>query len=377
MKIIADENISFAAEAFSKFGTVELMHGRKITRSSLMDAKALVVRSITNVNKDLLDGTPVKFVGTATIGTDHIDVQYLDDHNITFTDAKGCNADAVTEYVFTALINIAVKYGITLAGKTMGIVGVGNIGTRVARYAHELGLSVLKNDPPLQRKTGSSEFVPLDEVLKADFITFHVPLNKGGEDNTIHLLDKEKLELIKEGTVLINASRGPVVDNTALQDIISRKKIYTVLDVWENEPELNISLLNKVEIATPHIAGYSLEGKVNGTKIIYDALCRFSGFKNIWVPEMPAADFNIIEYNAAGDIAEDLNNMFSEVYDIRHDNKELKKMLWMPENERASYFDTLRKNYPLRREFLNYKVIFKDGNNNVKELLSKFRFRVE
>jgi erythronate-4-phosphate dehydrogenase len=377
MKIIADENISFAAEAFSKFGTVELMHGRKITRSSLMDAKALVVRSITNVNKDLLDGTPVKFVGTATIGTDHIDKQYLDEHNITFTDAKGCNADAVTEYVFTALISIAVKYGITLAGKTIGIVGIGNIGSRVARYAAELGLNVLKNDPPLQRKTGSSEFVPLDEILKADFITFHVPLNKGEEDNTIHLLDREKLEKIKEGTILINASRGPVVDNAALHEIISRKKIYAVLDVWENEPELNQGLLNKVEIATPHIAGYSLEGKVNGTKIIYDALCRFSGFKNIWVPDMPSADFNIIEYNAAGDITEDLNNLFSEIYDIRHDNKELKKMLWMPENERASYFDTLRKNYPLRREFLNYKVIFKDGNTSLKNLLSKFRFKVE
>jgi erythronate-4-phosphate dehydrogenase len=378
MKIIADENISFATEAFSGFGTVELMHGRQITRSALKDADALVVRSITNVNRDLLEGTPVKFVGTATIGTDHIDKDYLHSQSITFTDAKGCNADAVTEYVFTALINTASKYGITLSGKTIGIAGIGNIGSRVAGLAEILGLNVLKNDPPLRRKTGNSGLVSLEEILKADFITFHVPLNKGGEDNTIHLLNSGNLQLLKEGAILINASRGQVADNTALTEVILKHKVHAVLDVWENEPDLNLELLKKVEIATPHIAGYSLEGKVNGTKIIYDALCRFAGLKNTWKPSLPAADYNIIEYNAAGNIAEDLNNIFNEVYNINRDNKELKEMLWMPGNERPAYFDLLRKNYPLRREFLNYKIVLKNSRNNeLKNILQKFRFNVE
>lgn len=378
MKIIADENISFATEAFSRFGTVELMHGRQITRSALKDANALVVRSITNVNRDLLEGTPVKFVGTATIGTDHIDREYLQSQSITFTDAKGCNADAVTEYVFTALINTAFKYGITLNGKTFGIIGIGNIGSRIARLAEAMGLIVLKNDPPLQRKTGSSEFVSLEEALQADFITLHVPLNKGGEDNTIHLLNSDNLQKLKAGVILINASRGQVADNTALFENIIKHKIHAILDVWENEPDINTDLLNKVELATPHIAGYSLEGKVNGTKMIYDALCRFSGYKNTWMPALPAADYNIIEYTPSGNITEDLNNIFNEIYNINRDNKELKKMTWMPENERKGYFDMLRKNYPLRREFLNYKIVIKnDDGGNLKDILRKFRFIVE
>jgi erythronate-4-phosphate dehydrogenase len=376
MKIIADENISFAVEAFSRFGTIELMHGRHITRSALKDADALIVRSITNVNKDLLEDTQVKFVGTATIGIDHIDKKYLDEQSITFTDAKGCNADAVTEYVFTALINTAVKYDLSLTGKTLGIVGVGNIGSRVARLAEAAGMYVLKNDPPLERKTGSKEFVPLSEILKADFITLHVPLNKGGDDNTVHLFDNDILSQLNEGTIFINASRGQVTDNTALLKIIHEHKIHTVLDVWENEPEINIELLNKVEIGTPHIAGYSLEGKVNGTKIIYDALCKFSGYKNTWVPNMPEADYNIIEYIETGNLTEDLNNIFSEVYNIRRDNKELKKILWMPENETRTYFDVLRKNYPLRREFLNYKIVIPNCSPELKSLLKKFRFNV-
>ncbi|MDR3667352.1 MAG: 4-phosphoerythronate dehydrogenase, partial [Ignavibacteriaceae bacterium] len=297
MKIIADENITLVQEAFSGLGDVFLYGGRDISNNILKDADVLLVRSITDVNKNLLEGTNVKFVGTATIGIDHVDTNYLSEKEIFFSDARGCNSDAVAEYVFTALLNLSIEQNFELKGKSIGVVGAGNIGSRIVRLAGALGMNVLQNDPPLKRQTGDKRFLDLDELMNVDIITFHVPLNMEGEDRTSHLFDHNKLNSLKDGAIIINASRGPVVDNDSLEMLISKKKFTSVLDVWENEPLINMNLLLKIRFGTPHIAGYSYEGKINGTVILYNALCTFLNKKIEWQPVIPPAINPLIRIN--------------------------------------------------------------------------------
>jgi erythronate-4-phosphate dehydrogenase len=202
MRLVVDENIAFAREAFNEFGSILLLNGRSITKKALKDADGVIVRSITKVDKSLLENSNVKFVGTATIGTDHIDKEFLIKNKIAFSYARGCNADSVAEYVFTALLKIAVDEEINLSDKTIGIVGVGNIGSKVARLAEILGMRVLKNDPPKEREGIGSYYVTLDEILKADIITLHVPLNKDGIDKTVHLINEHNLKKLKEDTII-------------------------------------------------------------------------------------------------------------------------------------------------------------------------------
>lgn len=375
LKIVADENISYADEAFSRLGEVSLYHGRKITKDILSDADALVVRSVTKVDESLLDGTPVKFVGTATIGTDHIDKSYLEKKGIAFSDAAGCNADAVAEYVFTALLCAAEEKKFELRGKTIGIVGVGNIGSRIARLAPLLGMNVLKNDPPLQRKSGSDEYVSFDDIFEADIITLHVPLNMEGIDKTYRMFDAENLEKLKDGAVLINACRGQVVNNSELLKIIDRKNLTVILDVWENEPDINIELLKKVFIGTPHIAGYSLEGKVNGTSFIYDALSKFLDREDGWKPDLPDVEENNISLNPSGDTEHLLYNLFNKIYPIKRDHKNLRELINMKAEEGPASFDKLRKNYPLRRELNNYTVAISDADDYLRDVLTGFRLK--
>ncbi len=309
MKITVDENIAYAKEAFSQFGDVELLHGRKITPESVKDSDALIVRSITKVNKDLLEGSKVKFVGTATIGKDHIDLEYLKGKNIAFADAAGCNAHAVKEYIFTALSEVLSKRELKFKNFSIGIIGAGNVGSKVAYCANTLGMKTIINDPPLKRKTGNNIYKELDEALKADIITLHVPLNKEGIDKTNHLLDYERLNLLKDNCILLNSSRGSVVDNNALEKLIEKKNFTVILDVWENEPELNPELLKKVYIGTPHIAGYSYEGKVNGTTMIYSALCKFlNEEENFKVPEVKV-DNSVIELKETYSVESALYNL--------------------------------------------------------------------
>lgn len=375
MKIIIDENIEFGIEAFSQFGQVERLHGRKITNSILKDVEILIVRSITKVNKDLLEGTPVKFVGTTTIGTDHIDINYLNEKGITYASAPGCNSFAVTEYVFTALFKIAAQHGFNLSDKSISVIGYGNIGTKVTRFAKTLGMKAIVNDPPLQRKTGDEIFSDLNEALQADIITCHVPLNKEGIDKTVHLLDEVKINSLKQGAILINSSRGPVVDNSALLNRINKKNdITVVLDVWENEPKLNQELLEKVFIASPHIAGYSLEGKVNGTVMVYDQLCKFLGETPNWQPALPGVTENVINVGSNNEINKILIDALSKIYPIEGDSAALKSLSKLTKDELAKEFDLLRKNYNLRREFNNYKITSGNLSTQQKEQLKVFRF---
>ncbi len=375
MKIVVDENVAFAEEAFSKFGEVRLLHGRKIDSSVLKNADALIVRSITRINKTLLEGTSVSFVGTATIGTDHVDLDYLNERSIDFADAKGCNADAVAEYVFTALFSVAAKQKISLKDKTIGVVGVGNIGSRIVKLAEAYGMKVLMNDPPRQKKEFNSTFVPLEEILTADIITIHTPLTFDGEDKTIHLFNRDNLLQIKEGTIFINASRGEVVDNAALSNLLDEKTITTILDVWENEPNIDIVLVKKVFFATPHVAGYSLEGKINGTRMMVDATNKFFNKNILWQPKLPVCENSEIEILQASSSEAALHSIFNKIYSIEEDSKPLKTFSGNKESL-GKYFDLLRKEYPLRREFTNYSIKTKTLSEELAKFLQALRFNL-
>lgn len=374
LKIVVDENIAFADKAFNQIGDVTLISGREITNSVLKNADVLIVRSITKIDEQLLKNTPIKFVGTATIGTDHIDLDYLKKNNIAFADAKGCNAYSVAEYTVAALLNLSLSLKFKLDEKSIGIVGVGNVGSKVADFTKALGMKVLLNDPPLQRDGDSREFVDLDEILKCDIITIHTPLNLKGADKTYHLFDVEKLNKIRDYSILINTSRGPVINNSALLESIEDKHFNAVLDVWEDEPEVNINLLKKVKIATPHIAGYSYEGKVNGTKLIYNALCNFLKTEKSFQFNLARPDNSKLQFNETENFAIGLNNLIKSIYPIEDDDKNMRKMLEMNKAERMNFFDLLRKNYPVRREFNNYQIQSNHLSKEIKTILQKLRF---
>ncbi|WP_337865385.1 4-phosphoerythronate dehydrogenase [Ignavibacterium sp.] len=374
MKLVVDENISFAKEAFSLFGDVKLFAGREIKNEILKDADILIIRSVTNVDESLLKNTQVRFVGTATIGTDHIDLDYLKNNKIAFADAKGCNAFGVAEYVLTALIKICSDEKINSEGKSIGIVGIGNVGSKVLKFSELLGLKVLKNDPPLQRKNPDERFYSLEEALQCDIVTLHTPLAFEGEDKTFHLLDEEKLSQLKDNSILINTSRGAVIDNNALSKIISQKKLKVALDVWENEPDVELSLLERVAIASPHVAGYSLEGKVNGTIMIFNALNTFLGTNYDFDFTLPEVKHNLFEYNQTDFDIDEFNELLKSIYDIESDTNQMKKMLYFNREDRVKYFDEMRKNYPLRREFNNYRIKLK--SDKLKNFFEGLRFKV-
>jgi len=376
LRLIVDENIAFADKAFAQFGKVNLMPGREIINSALMDTDVLIVRSITNVNEDLLKNTPVKFVGTATIGTDHIDLDYLKCKNIFFTDAKGCNAFSVAEYIAASLLNLAVKFDFSLKDKSIGIVGVGNVGSKVAAFAEALGMTVLLNDPPLKRIGDKRNFVELDEIFKCDIVTLHTPLNLDGIDKTYHLFNNDNLNKLKDGAILINSSRGAVISNSDLLTAIENKNLKVVLDVWENEPDINIELIKNVLIATPHIAGYSYEGKVNGTKIIYQSLCEYLGEDKTFKFDLPIPKEPTLIFNNSNKLETGLNDLISAVYFIQDDDNRMRKIIKMEKDDRIKYFDLQRKNYPRRREFNNYTIEASNITISIKETLRKLRFNL-
>jgi len=376
MNLVVDENIALADEAFGSFGKLLLLNGRSITNETLRDTDILIVRSVTNVTKELLNNTAVRFVGTATIGTDHIDTEYLLREGIEFTNANGCNSTSVAEYVIAALMRIAVENNLSLKNKSIGVIGVGNVGGRVVEFGAAMGMEILKNDPPKERANIVSGYSNLDDVFQADIVTLHVPLSLAGTDKTFHLLNKDNLKRLKHGAIVINTSRGPVIDNDALLNIIDDKQLKVVLDVWEGEPLINTDLLDKVKIGTVHIAGYSLEGKVNGTKLIYDSLKKFTNSNTNWVPILPSVKENEIELPSSKNYEKKLRFIFNQTFNIGTDDSLTRKLLTMKEDNRGMYFDKLRKEYQTRREFSNYSIIIKDDESVFNELLKKLGFNL-
>ena len=378
MVILVDENVPYGREAFGLLGEVRTAHGRKISREMLADVDALVVRSITKVNADLLEGTPVRFVGTCTIGEDHVDKAWLAGRGIAFSSAPGCNANSVGEYITAALLHLAGKHGLSLPGMKLGIVGVGNVGKRVWKKAEALGLQCVLNDPPrFENEGGDPVFRPIDEILDCDFITFHVPLEKTGPHATWHLADAAFLSRMKPGAVLLNSSRGGVVDNPALKTALREGRLRgAVLDVWEGEPRVDTELLQLVDIATPHIAGYSFDGKVNGTRQVYEALCATVDRPAEWDPSpllpMPDCPDLTVDPHAA----DALSGAVRAVYAIMEDDARMREMLALatPE-EQSAWFDRLRKEYPRRREFFNTRVAFTQADTAAERLFTGVGFR--
>jgi len=355
MKIIVDENIPFAREAFGTLGQVISMPGRDITKANLADARILCVRSVTKVDARLLEGAAVKFVGSATIGTDHLDMEYLDRSEIHYCSAPGCNADSVADYVTASLLYLAGKRRSRLEGKIIGVVGCGNVGSRVVKRAGAMGMTVLENDPPLARQTGDKRYLPLEELFAADYISFHVPLTLKGPDATYHIVNSDFLKRMGSQAILFNTSRGPVADSGALKSALLRGLIGgAVLDVWENEPYVDMELMDLASLATPHIAGYSLDGKINGTAMIYNQICRWLDIEPSWNArlQLPETDHPCIDLDAAGRQDEDvLRDAVFTVYPIEKDDSAMRDLRDLPGEARARAFDMLRKNYPGRREF--------------------------
>ena len=375
--ILVDENIPYAGEAFSEIGSVRLISGRDITNDSLKSVDILIIRSITKIDEKLLRGTPVKFVGTTTIGLDHIDIEYLRRNNIGFANAPGCNADSVAEYIFAGLLKTAVKKNTELSEKSIGIIGFGNIGSRIARIAESFGMQTLINDPPLQRTTGYTFFISYDQALQADIITYHVPLNLTGVDKTYHMLSGEKLKKFDGEKIILNTSRGSVFSNDDLKEFLIKNQNTVILDVWENEPRVDTDLLNLVSTGTPHIAGYSFEGKVNGTTMILNSLCKFLNLKNDWKPVLPGIQNNTLDYPETDTMEKSLEHLISQIYSIEQDDKVFRKIVDLEESERGKYFDLLRKNYPKRREFTNYTIRINKSLSREIKILKALRFRVK
>ncbi|ATF91728.1 4-phosphoerythronate dehydrogenase PdxB [Cedecea neteri] len=354
MKILVDENMPYARELFSRLGEVTAVPGRPIPVDALTDADALMVRSVTKVNAELLAGKGIKFVGTATAGTDHVDEAYLQSAGVAFSAAPGCNAIAVVEYVFSSLLMLAERDGFALKDRTVGIVGVGNVGSRLQARLEAWGVRTLLCDPPRADRGDEGDFVSLETLVQeADIITFHTPLFKSGEYKTLHLADEALISRLKPGAILINACRGPVVDNNALLKCLKAgQNLSVVLDVWEPEPDLNVELLDKVDIGTAHIAGYTLEGKARGTTQVFEAFSDFIGQSQQVALDslLPAPEFGRI--TLAGPLDQPtLKRLVHLVYDVRRDDAPLRKVAGQP-----GEFDKLRKNYLERREWSSLYV---------------------
>ncbi|MBN2544331.1 MAG: 4-phosphoerythronate dehydrogenase [Spirochaetes bacterium] len=370
MKIIADENIPMVKKVFDHVGEVKLVSGRDMNNNIIKDAEILLVRSITKVDEKLLNNSNIKFAATATIGEDHIDKEYLKSRNIGFSSAPGSNAQSVAEYVFTALFELSKKYKFNLREKSIGIIGVGNVGSRVKKIAETLNMNILLNDPPKKRETGDPLFIDLETLLAgSDIVTVHVPLNKTGCDATFQLINEKFLSLMKNNSILINSSRGKVMEENAI--IKNRKKLSgLILDVWANEPDINIDLLKAADIATPHIAGYSYDGKINGTKMIYEACCKHFGIESNW--NIDISDNSLVMNLKKS--KELLYDAFTQAYPVLRDNDNLKKITEKTKEERGRYFDKLRKEYPVRREFKNYRIECDMEKREEVEILKKLGF---
>jgi erythronate-4-phosphate dehydrogenase len=375
MKIVADENIPYVREAFSGLGEVVTLPGRAMEAAAVADAELLLVRSVTKVNAGLLGGSAVRFVATATIGEDHIDKDYLEAQSIRFSSAPGCNANSVGEYITAALLELSHERDFDLSTRTLGIIGHGNVGKQVGAKARALGMDCVLNDPPLARETGDAKYRPLDELFEVcRIITVHVPLTKEGPDATYHLIGEDFLNRLRTGTIIINTSRGSVADGPALQAALEDGRVGAcVLDVWEGEPDIDLGLMANCAIATPHIAGYSFDGKVKGTRQIYEAACAFLGVPSDWDPSPLLPEPDVPELRVDGE-KPDLRQAVQSVYDIRSDDSALRKIIGMPEGERGAHFDRLRKEYPRRREFQNTRVVVEPGNEAVEVQLGGLGF---
>ena len=345
MKVIVDNKIPFIAEAIEKIAdNVVYAPGKDFTPELVKDADALIIRTRTRCDRALLAGSRVRFIATATIGFDHIDTAYCHEAGITWTNAPGCNSSSVAQYLQSSLLLLQKQKGLHLPKLTLGVVGVGNVGSKIVKTAQELGMRVLLNDLPRQDQEGKADFCSMQTLAEeCDILTFHVPLYKEGKYKTLHLADDDFFRSLKRRPIIINTSRGEVIATDALLNALENGLISdAIIDVWENEPNINLTLLNKVFLGTPHIAGYSADGKANATRMSLDALCRFFHIN---------ADYRIVPPQPENSVisADSMAEAYLYMYDPRQDSEALKA--------HPELFEKLREDYPLRREKEAYRVM--------------------
>ena len=374
MKFIIDDKIPYVKGALETFGEVLYLSGPKTTPAIAKDADAIITRTRTICNKELLDGSKVRFIATATIGYDHIDTDYCDNAGIKWTNAPGCNSKSVEQYIASALFILAERKGFKLKNKTIGVVGVGQVGSKVARVCELFGMKVLLNDPPRERVEGSEKFCSLNYIIEnADIITLHVPLNMQGEDATFHLANETFFKSLKRKPIVFNSCRGEVLDSVSAKSAIKDGLISgLIVDCWENEPDIDLELLDMVDLATPHIAGYSKDGKANGTSLSIQAVSRFFG---LGIDDWKATDVElpvetIISIDGTGfDNEEIIARAVLATYDIRIDDHDFRS--------NPELFEKLRGDYYVRREYPVFTVVAKNVSNEVIEVLESLGFKMK
>ncbi|NRF24263.1 4-phosphoerythronate dehydrogenase [Vibrio coralliilyticus] len=374
MKILIDENMPYAEQLFSQLGEVVLKSGRTLNADDLVDVDALMIRSVTKVNAELISkANRLKFVGTATAGMDHVDQVLLKEKGIFFTAAPGCNKVGVAEYAFSVMMVLAQQQGFSVFDKTVGIIGAGQVGSYLQQCLEGIGIKVLINDPPKQAAGDERNFTPLDALLEqADIITTHTPITRDGDFPTHHLINETVLNKLRGDQILINAARGPVVDNTALKARLRKQDGFiAALDVFEFEPEVDMELLPLLAFATPHVAGYGLEGKARGTTMIFNSFCEFlnNDLRAHASELLPTAPVPELVLDRAWEEAT-LHNLTQLVYDVRKDDALFRREISQP-----GAFDLMRKNYWDRRE---YSAVTLRGNAEANlQPLAKLGFQIE
>lgn len=357
MRIAVDSNVPYAAEAFAGLGEIEVFRGNALSPKLLHDCEALIVRSTTRVDAGLLDGTPVRFVGTATSGTEHVDQTYLRESGITFVDAAGSNATSVAEYLTLSLHLLAKDRNFNLSETTLGLIGCGHVGREVLRCAKALGMECFLCDPPLARATAEPAYRDLHDVLQCDIVTLHVPLTDEGPDPTRRLIDGNALAQMKPGSILINAARGGVVDEAALREALDTNHLdAAILDVWENEPDFDPATVERGYLATPHIAGHSLDAKARGTEMMAKALADFFGSPTHWKAETALKQEKSVVPSQIQSLDAALDYCLDTLYDPRADDALMRDWAMLDATARAQMFNHYRRNYPVRREFSSLQV---------------------
>ncbi len=351
MRIVVDRNIRGAEATFGQHGDLLQMDGRDIRKRDLEGADLLIIRTATKANAELLAGTPVRFVGTTSIGTDHLDIPWLEQQGIAWSNAPGCNADSAAQYTLAMMALACRRLGWTLEDQRVGIIGRGNVGSRVRKLLDALGVENVANDPPL-RDEGVANLVSQAEALACDIVTLHVPLTRDGPYPTWQMIGSEQLARMPAGALLVNAARGDVVQGSALLDAVRSDKVHAALDVWPGEPLLNPELLERSVVATPHVAGYSDDGKRNGTWIVYEAFCKWSGQPPVARDGFDSDRLSLTIAKSEDALTEALQ---SACFVAAHD-RALKELSSLGPEEIARGFDRLRKEYPFRRDFRGWDV---------------------
>lgn len=388
MQIVADKQIPYVTELFSRFASIDLYDGREINADKIHYASILLIRSVTRVNADLLVGSQVKFVASFTSGHDHIDIDYLKENNIGYADTKGSNARSVAEYVISSLFVLAEQFNFNLQDKSVGIIGCGEVGSLVADMLDTVGVHIMMSDPFLRDAFFSvfqggvnigQQYRDIKELFSADILTLHVPLIKEGLYPTQQLVDADFLERVKDDVILLNTSRGDVIDEDALKKHLRDKRIKLVLDVWQGEPNIDLSLLTGVIIGTPHIAGYSAEGKVSAIEIIFKSICKFLSIYTFLSAER-LLELNNQELLIEVDMADEdaIKKAVLASYDVRRDQISLQCLSeQVGEQQRGAYFDQLRSNYAIRTEFSAMTVHCPQNRELLIKKLQKMGFIVK